>query len=244
MTRTSYHMLGPWSLALATLVPTIANAGPPASCLGSGPCRSQPQCNGHSHCNNRGCRLNMFRRFHRRANCDCDECRRRDPCRHHSPFVREMSCTCRDYVPPAGTQLYRMMRNQINNGTASRLVLYHYDFLPRDARLNRRGLRQLDKIARMMATTTAPLIIQPTPGRPELDKLRKKLVATRAATLPVPIPTERIVIAPRPVHGFDGIDAEIVHGKLLKLMQSGGGTGGAGASGASGGSGLGQAPTR
>ena len=173
-----------------------------------------------------------------RTNCQCRNCRDRDPCRHYSAFIREMRCTCRDYVAPAGTSLHAMMQRQIANGTASRIVLYHYDFFPRDARLNRRGLRQLSKISRMMAGSTAPLIIQPTPGTPELDELRRKLVAAQSANLPVPIPLERIIVAPRPTHGLDGIDAEIIHGIMLS-----GSAGSAGASGSSGSAGLGQAPT-
>lgn len=179
-----------------------------------------------------------------RVGCQCQDCRDRDPCRHHSAFIREMRCTCRDYVSPAGTKLYGVLGQQIANGTASRLVLYHYDFLPRDARLNYRGQRQLRKLVRMMARTTSPLIIQPTPGRPELDELRRKLVVAQASTLNMPLPLERVIVAPSPVHGLDGVDAVFNHDRLLQLMQSGGtATGGGGGGGQSGAGTTGGAST-
>jgi hypothetical protein len=173
------------------------------------------------------------------ANCQYRTCRDRDPCRHHSPFVREMRCTCRDCVPPLGTKLYSMMDRQIANGTASRLVLYHYDFLPRDARLSHRGLRQLRKIVRMMAQSTSPLIIQATPGQPELDERRRQHVAAQSSKLSMPLPLERVIVAPSPTHGLDGIDAVINHDQLLHLMKSGGASSGAGIMGGGAASGIG-----
>lgn len=143
-----------------------------------------------------------------------------------------MRCTCRDHVPPVGARLNALMRTQIDNGTRARLALYHYDFLPGDARLNRHGRRQLRKIAQMMLGTTGPLRIQPTPGAAQLDDLRRKIVAAELAKFSTPIAAERVIVDSPLPYALDGIDAEIVHGKLLNLGSSGGSVQGGGSSSA------------
>ena len=216
MPRNVYRFLGPLALLLTAV---SADAAPPPGC-------STWQAN---------CRCET-----------CQSCRDGDPCRHHSAFIREMRCTCRDYVDPLGTKLYSMMGRQITNGTSARLVLYHYDFLPGDSRLNYRGLRQLKKIVGMMSRSTSPLIIQATPGKPELDELRRKLVVAQSSQLSLPLPLERVIVGPSPTHGLDGIDAVINHDRLLQLMQSGGaayGGGGGGAGIGTSGTGAATAPS-
>jgi hypothetical protein len=126
------------------------------------------------------------------------------------------------YEPPVGTLLNAIMDTQIGNGEAAQMVLYRFDFLPGDSRLSRRGKRQLSKIGRRLARNIFPLLIEPTPGKPALDKVRRAHVVGALKATSIPVPEERVVIDVPPARGLDGEDAIIIYLELSGAKEVGG----------------------
>lgn len=105
------------------------------------------------------------------------------------------------------------------------MVLHHFDFVPCRGKLNFRGRRRLQKIARRALHNPFPIIIEASRHNPDLDAARHAAVLAELKLMPVP--ADRVVIGPSPARGLDGLDAELIHQNLLRQM----------------GGGVGQAPT-
>jgi hypothetical protein len=165
--------------------------------------------------------------------CQCQQCQqRRRGCEKRSLFGwwkfmrnrrKQSEAVERTFVPPAGSALQAMMGAQIANGQSARMVLHRYDFVPGEDGLTSRGKRQLSKIAALMLRNPSPLIVQTTREQPVLDQQRRRSVQAALATLSVEISPNRVVIGRSPARGLDGIDAEIIHSKLLQQTIGGGG---------------------
>lgn len=121
--------------------------------------------------------------------------------------------------PPFGASYFATTQAQIAKGEAALMVLHHFDFVPCQGELNDRGRLQLQKIARRALQNPFPIIIQASPRDPELDAARLAAVISELAFSPVP--AERVVIGPSVARALDGLDAQLIHQNLLRLMSDG-----------------------
>lgn len=139
------------------------------------------------------------------------------------PHGDALCAACNRHLePPFGAANRATMAAQVAKGEAALMVLHHYDFAAGGAQLNYRGQQRLLKIALRSQRNPFPIIIEGTRHDPQLDSDRYASVVSQLALLPVPIPAQRVVIAPSPARPMDGVDAEIVHQNLLNRMYSGG----------------------
>jgi hypothetical protein len=129
-------------------------------------------------------------------------------------------------VRPFGSYANAHFNKQIANGILARLALYHYDFgdvkLRDPSKLNARGRKRLGELAGMMVQSNVyPLIIQSSPGKPELDAARLAHVLELTGGLESPLPADWIVVGtpiPTPLSGEEAI---MVQENMLRRTQSG-----------------------
>lgn len=124
-------------------------------------------------------------------------------------------------VLQVGTSLHGIMATQIAKGDAAQMVLYEYDFHPSEARLNCHGMMRLLQIARKLPRVPFPLLIQPSLVDPALDQARRQVVVDTLLSLEPSMSVERVIIALPPARGLDGIDAELIHARVLRLSAGG-----------------------
>ena len=141
---------------------------------------------------------------------------------------------------PLGAAVNAIAEKQVARGQEARMVLYEYDFLPSSDQLKPRGKTGLAKMSEWMAHGAAPLLIEPTPGRPDLDEARRAAVWRELQCGPAAVPLEMIVIGRPDVLGLRGGEALLVD-KNLMMQTSARGTamGGGGGGGLMGGGGMG-----
>ena len=130
-------------------------------------------------------------------------------------------------VRPFGSYAVAHFDKQIVNGAVARLALYHYDFgdvtLRDPSILNSRGRKRLGELAGMMVQNNLhPLIIQSSPGKPELDMARLAYVLDLTSGLECPIPAEWVVVGEPIPPPLSGEEATIVQENMLRQTQSGG----------------------
>jgi hypothetical protein len=123
-------------------------------------------------------------------------------------------------APPLGESVYRNATTHVANGEAAAMVLYDFDFLPGREGLNVRGLDRLARIQTLLPRTFYPVVIERTPGCPQLAELRRLAVLNELARCSFVVPAERVVIGPPLANGLQGVEAEIIYGNQLRLMQS------------------------
>ncbi len=128
---------------------------------------------------------------------------------------------------PLGSSLYAHGRTLVANGSAARMVFYHYDFVDGSAQLNVRGRDKLAKISQLLPATFFPVVIERTPATPGLDVQRRATVLAALSDSRFPIPPERLVIGPPIAHGLMGVEADVLfYNQLYSLSQGGAGIGG------------------
>jgi len=141
---------------------------------------------------------------------------------------------------PLGASVRAHVSVQVVAGQAARMALYQYDFVPMTAQLKPRGRAGLAQIAEWTLCIPAPVFVEPTPGRPDLDEARRQSVWRELAAGGYRVPGERIVIGyPSPL-GLGGAESLILDRNRLAQTLSrgagaGGGAAGVGAAGAGGG---------
>jgi hypothetical protein len=169
-----------------------------------------------------------------------------DRCRGRWALCKEH--LCRDFIgtpddaggtAPLGASVYANARAQIANAEAAQMVLHHYDFLDGSAQLNSAGEAHLRRIAPLLPENFFAVVVERTPGAPELDERRRHVVFSVLSQGTFPLPAERVTIGPPGSHGLGGDDAELVHRNALTQTQTRGTLPGAG-SGGFGGSGGGS----
>jgi hypothetical protein len=143
---------------------------------------------------------------------------------------------------PLGTSVCANARAMTANGEVARMVLYQCDFIEGNDRLNLKGADQLAKIATLMPTNFAPVLVERTPGIPGLDEARRTTVLNELSRYSFSVPPERVVVGVPPAFGLDGGEADLVHLNLFSQTKAMGasspGGGGGGAGGSSGSSGF------
>ena len=125
---------------------------------------------------------------------------------------------------PFGASLNAILQVQRNHGTAASTVLYHFDFNADDT-LSGGGTRRLARIAGSLQYHPYPIIIQSVANGAAHNAARKKAVLQALKAHSFPVPDERVVTGRPPARGLHGLDAELVHEKMLTLEAdtSGGG---------------------
>ena len=125
-----------------------------------------------------------------------------------------------EFVPrPLGASLYDHNLAMTANAAAARLTLYQYDFIQGSSELSPRGLEQLAKLVPQLLASPFPLIVERTPGNPNLAALRREAIAIRLAQGPCPIPQDRVVVGVPIANGLTGVDAQIIAGNALGRTQ-------------------------
>ncbi|HUT12984.1 MAG TPA: hypothetical protein VMY42_20985 [Thermoguttaceae bacterium] len=129
---------------------------------------------------------------------------------------------------PFGACVFAHVKTQVVNGLAAQMVLYRYDFcdetLGEPQRLNPRGVEQLNKIVGLMAANSCPLIIEPTPCNPDLDRARRDFVLQLLQASACDVPESRVVVC-KPDDGLRGEEAfEIDQNMLQQTRTSAGST--------------------
>jgi hypothetical protein len=124
-------------------------------------------------------------------------------------------------APPLGETVARHYRSHVANGEAARMVLHQYDFAPGSELLNERGLDRLLQIQQVLGHNFCPVVIERTPGCPQLAEARRLVVLNELARGPFPVPPERVVVGPSPSIGLAGVEAEIIYRNQLLQLQSG-----------------------
>lgn len=147
-------------------------------------------------------------------------------------------------LPPPGTSLHAIRMTQISNAAAARMMLYQYDFQPRDPRLNPRGNWQLQKMVDRREYHGHPILIEATDSM-ALDEARRAHVLAVLQDSGTAIDPDDVLISRPLTRGIDGLDASGINVNLLRLSAEGqaggvGGGAGAGAMGAGGGMGGGS----
>jgi hypothetical protein len=122
-------------------------------------------------------------------------------------------------APPLGDSIHRHYTTHVANAEAARMVLYDYDFLPGGAALNWRGRDRLAEIQTLLPRNFCPVVVERTPGCPQLAESRRLAVLTELGQGPFPTPAERVVIGPPIAVGLPGVEAEILYQNLLQQTR-------------------------
>jgi hypothetical protein len=125
-----------------------------------------------------------------------------------------------DFKPrPLGSSVYASGRMMVANGAEARLALLDYDFAPGAAELNDRGRDQLARLAAQLAASPYPLIVERTPGDPELAGARRRVVLDTLAAASFPIEEGRVLVGEPIPFGLSGVNAQIISANLLNRTQ-------------------------
>lgn len=156
------------------------------------------------------------------------ECRTAEsPCQRNRPVAQwwqRCKAHCRDkfwgypeeFVPaPLGAAVADNVSRQAARGQAARMVLYQYDFLPMSDQLKPRGRLALARVGEWASHGAGPVLIEPTPGRPDLDEARRRVVWREMQHGPFAIPPEMIVMGCSEIVGLRGGEALLVDKNLL-----------------------------
>lgn len=138
---------------------------------------------------------------------------------------------------PFGARVQAAQRAQICSGWAARLWLYRYDFCDDGAGLNAAGHKRLTELAREFPVWSHhALVIESTPGKPQLDAARREHVANLLDGAGVPA---QVVIGVPTVSAPFGDETREWNTLFLRQVRSGGGQMGGSSRGAmSGGAGA------
>jgi hypothetical protein len=142
---------------------------------------------------------------------------------------------------PFGSSVRAHQQAQICSGWAARLWLYRYDFCDEGASLNPAGHRRLSELAGVFPVWSHHcLVIEATPGKPQLDAARRAHIAKLLEDDGIPAPV--VIGVPRVSAPF-GDETRDWNRLFIKRIQSGdsglggGSSGGASAGGGGGGGG-------
>jgi hypothetical protein len=141
---------------------------------------------------------------------------------------------------PVGTHLRNLDAVQIKKADADHFVIYQYEWDRTGKDLSRSGKRHVEGLARRIAESPCPVLIEPE-GNAELDEARRQAVIFTLANKGITDADQRVLV--------DYPDAEALYGQTAPLIafgylrssasMMGGGGGGGGLGGGGGGGGIG-----
>jgi hypothetical protein len=139
---------------------------------------------------------------------------------------------------PFGARFRAHQQAQICSGWSARLWLHRYDFCDDGAILNAAGHKRLTELAAEFPVWSHHvLVIESTPGKPQLDAARREHVAKLLEAAGVPA---QVAIGVPTISAPFGDETRVWNTRLMDQIRSGGGQAG-GASAASG-AGVSQSP--
>jgi len=139
---------------------------------------------------------------------------------------------------PFGARVCAAQRAQICSGWAARLWLYRYDFCDDGAGLNAAGHKRLTELAgEFPVWSRHALVIESTPGNPQLDTARREHVAKLLEGAEVPA---QVVIGVPTISAPFGDETREWNTLFMKQVRSGGGQQGGSSAGAMSGTAGGQ----
>ncbi len=139
---------------------------------------------------------------------------------------------------PFGARVRAHQQAQICSGWAARLWLYRYDFCDDGAGLNAAGHKRLTELAREFPVWSQhALIIESTPGKPQLDAARREHVAKLLEGAGTPA---QVVIGVPTISAPFGDETREWNTLFMKQVRSGGGQMGGSSAGAMSGAAGGQ----
>lgn len=134
---------------------------------------------------------------------------------------------------PLGAAVNANASMQTAQGQVARMVLRHYDFVPTTDQLKPRSKAALLKYGEWACHGAGPLLIEPTPGRPDLDEARRVAVLNELHQGPFALPPELIAIGIPGGGGLRGAEALVVERNLIMQTTSRGSSSGGGGGGGS-----------
>lgn len=140
---------------------------------------------------------------------------------------------------PFGLSVNSHFDGHVRAAEAARLVFHDYDFQADGSKLNYRGLDRVGEVARLLAGSTDPVVVERLPRDPKLAEQRRLAVLTALAEAAPGVDPSRVVVGVPAATPLRGSEAVIVHQTMLRMtasggyLPSGGGTTGLTAGGAS-----------
>lgn len=126
---------------------------------------------------------------------------------------------------PFGSYLSAHVNTQILNGVAARMTLYRYDFCDEDsacpASLSPQGKERLSRISSLFLCHGFPIVVEPTPGRPQLDEARRASVVEALRELGLPATPGMVLVRQPEAAGLAGEEAEQIYYRMLQSAQQG-----------------------
>jgi hypothetical protein len=146
---------------------------------------------------------------------------------------------------PFGDAMRSYYQAHVMNGIARQRMLYQYDFFDgpgKEAeRLKPRGQAQVAKMAECLSQTEMPIVIENSPGSPQLDAARRDNVLKELRRLNVSVSPEMVVVGRGEYSSLTGRESEEIHrnqstettARGTTSIRGGGGAGAGGSAGSS-----------
>jgi hypothetical protein len=116
---------------------------------------------------------------------------------------------------PFGAAMRSYYQAHVMNGIAHQRVLYQYDFFDgpgKEAeRLKPRGQAQVAMMAECMSDTGMPIVIENSPGSPQLDAARRDNVLKELRRLNVSVSPDMVVVGRGEYSSLTGRESEEIH---------------------------------
>jgi hypothetical protein len=127
-------------------------------------------------------------------------------------------------IRPFGTYMRTAVVNQVQNGIAAQLALYHTDFVTPDGlpgvELNAKGRLRLEKLSELMPMSLCPLVIEMNEQDPTLNAARRAHVAALLQQSFAEFPDERVVVGRPVARGLAAPEAVFIHNNLRTQVET------------------------
>lgn len=156
-------------------------------------------------------------------------------CHGHVPH-EQMLGPPYDHPFPLGQVSDAHWETQQTNAEAADFIFYDHEFVGHTEELTQGGKRHLLQIALRLNHVPFPVVVEQSPQNrdPQLDAQRRLTVLDALRQLGVPIPDERVVVAPAFAEGLSAIEGEQAYSSTLSGGFGGGGGGRGGFGGGTG----------
>jgi hypothetical protein len=118
---------------------------------------------------------------------------------------------------PVGTYVCQWTHAEMQRAAADNFVVYQYEWT--EARPSPFGTRHLAELAKCLAASPHPIIVEPS-GNAELDEKRRLAVVDALASCGAEITPDRVIFGDSEAEGLPGYEAVQVGGHLVFNQQS------------------------
>jgi hypothetical protein len=109
--------------------------------------------------------------------------------------------------PPLGAYLNEHRAMMVSKADIHRFTLYQSDFVRDGTGFSSSGAKRITLMATRLPGWLGPIVIEWTPGKPELAEARKNAVVAALQANGHNIVAERVAVGPSPYNGMLGADA-------------------------------------